>query len=132
MMWLGWAAFLSISFASATFADSGLATDTAAAIGEAPRCGTTAPIDVGYVVNFNFSENHLWRNRATASRHNEFAEYGPGVCQGRMRVGGMELGAWNSAGEREVRGYDSEPMCRIWLDREGALLQPAFQQPNRV
>lgn len=29
--------------------------------------------DVGYVVNFNFPENHLWRSRSTAVRHNELA-----------------------------------------------------------
>jgi hypothetical protein len=32
-----------------------------------------AYLDVGYIVNFNFPENHLWRGRSTASRHNEFA-----------------------------------------------------------
>lgn len=32
-----------------------------------------AYLDVSYIVNFNFPENHLWRSRSTASRHNEFA-----------------------------------------------------------
>lgn len=29
--------------------------------------------DVGYVLNFNFPENHVWRSRSTAERHNELA-----------------------------------------------------------
>src|SRR5512146_79379 len=32
-----------------------------------------AYVDLSYVLNFNFPENHLWRNRSTASRHNELA-----------------------------------------------------------
>ncbi|MBX3236842.1 MAG: porin [Nitrospiraceae bacterium] len=44
--------------------------------------GTTEPAslwhygayaDVSYVLNFNFPENHLWRSRSTAVRHNELA-----------------------------------------------------------
>ena len=104
-MWLGWAAFLSISFASAAFADSGLATDTAAAIGEAPSLWHYgAYLDVGYVVNFNFPENHLWRNRATASRHNEFA---PNMALAYVRKDVEESSRWGM--ELGVQGgYDSE------------------------
>lgn len=32
-----------------------------------------AYVDVGYVGNFNFPDNHLWRHRATAAHHNELS-----------------------------------------------------------
>lgn len=32
-----------------------------------------AYVDVGYIGNFNFPDNHLWRSRATASHHNELS-----------------------------------------------------------
>ena len=32
-----------------------------------------AYLDLSYIVNFNFPDNDLWRNRATSNRHNELA-----------------------------------------------------------
>lgn len=32
-----------------------------------------ASLDVSYPINFNFPENHLWRNRSTVPRHNELS-----------------------------------------------------------
>lgn len=32
-----------------------------------------AYVDVGYIGNFNFPDNHLWRNRTTAFHHNELS-----------------------------------------------------------
>lgn len=73
-----------------------------------------AYLDVGYVVNLNFPENHLWRNRATAARHNEFA---PNMALAYVRKDakessrwGMELGAQG--------GYDSERFAFLQGERE--------------
>ena len=120
MMWLGWAASCQSPLRQQRFADSGLATDTATAIGETPSLWHYgAYLDVGYVVNFNFPENHLWRNRATASRHNDSRRIWPWRMSGRMWRS-LRVGAWNSAskeattlstlhfaGEREVGGADT-------------------------
>src|SRR3972149_8485564 len=32
-----------------------------------------AYLDLSYIVNFNFPENHLWRSRTTSNQHNELA-----------------------------------------------------------
>lgn len=103
--WLGWATFLWMSLASATCADSGLATGVSpVAGGEASLWQYGAYLDGGYVLNVNFPENHLWRSRGTALRHNEFA---PNMALAYVRKDasessrwGMELGAQG--------GYDSE------------------------
>ncbi len=79
-----------------------------------------AYLDVGYILNFNFPENHLWRTRTTAFRHNEFA---PNMALAYVRKDatessrwGMELGAQGGydsqnfaflPGEREVAGADA-------------------------
>jgi len=63
-----------------------------------------AYLDVGYVVNPNFPENHLWRNRATAARHNEFA---PNMALAYVRKDATESSRWGM--ELGVQGgYDSE------------------------
>ncbi|MBP8117317.1 MAG: hypothetical protein KAY09_06235, partial [Nitrospira sp.] len=63
-----------------------------------------AYLDVGYVVNFNFPENHLWRNRGTAVRHNEFA---PNMALVYVRKDVNESSRWGM--ELGVQGgYDSE------------------------
>ena len=33
----------------------------------------SAYLDLAYIVDFNFPENHLWRSRTTSNRFNEFA-----------------------------------------------------------
>ena len=63
-----------------------------------------AYLDVSYVLNFNFPENHLWRNRATAARHNEFA---PNMALAYIRKDVNESSRWGL--ELGVQGgYDSE------------------------
>ena len=63
-----------------------------------------AYLDLSYVLNFNFPENHQWRSRSTAARHNELAP-NMGLVYVRKDVTeasrwGMELGVQG--------GYDSK------------------------
>jgi hypothetical protein len=76
-------------------------------------------VDVGYIGNFNFPDNHLWRNRATASHHNELSP-NMGLAYVRKEASpssrwGMELGFQGGRdseefaflpGERRVEGSD--------------------------
>lgn len=60
--------------------------------------------DLGYIVNFNFPENHLWRSRTTASRHNELA---PNMGLVYLRKDATEQSRWGT--ELGVQGgYDSQ------------------------
>ena len=73
-----------------------------------------AYLDVGYVVNPNFPENHLWRNRATAARHNEFA---PNMALAYVRKDATESSRWGM--ELGVQGgYDSERFAFLQGERE--------------
>ena len=73
-----------------------------------------AYLDVGYIVNFNFPDNHLWRNRATASRHNEFA---PNMALAYVRKDVAESSRWGM--ELGVQGgYDSERFAFLQGERE--------------
>ncbi len=78
-----------------------------------------AYIDVGYIGNFNFPDNQLWRNRATAAHHNQLS---PNMGLAYVRKDakessrwGMELGFQGGrdseefaflVGERRVDGSD--------------------------
>ncbi|THJ19189.1 MAG: porin, partial [Nitrospira sp. CG24B] len=78
-----------------------------------------AYVDVGYVGNFNFPDNHLWRSRTTAFNHNELS---PNMGLAYVRKDssalsrwGMELGFQGGrdteefaflVGERRVDGSD--------------------------
>lgn len=78
-----------------------------------------AYVDVGYVGNFNFPDNHLWRHRATAAHHDELS---PNMGLAYVRKDaitssrwGMELGFQGGrdseefaflVGERRVEGSD--------------------------
>ncbi|MGZ8365301.1 MAG: outer membrane beta-barrel protein, partial [Nitrospira sp.] len=78
-----------------------------------------AYVDVGYIGNFNFPDNQLWRNRATAAHHNQFAP-NMGLAYVRKDASplsrwGMELGFQGGrdseefaflVGERRVDGSD--------------------------
>ncbi len=78
-----------------------------------------AYVDVGYIGNFNFPDNHLWRSRTTAFHHNEFAP-NMGLAYVRKDASrssrwGMELGFQGGRdseefaflpGERRVDGAD--------------------------
>lgn len=78
-----------------------------------------AYVDVGYVGNFNFPDNHLWRHRATAAHHNELSpNMGLAYVRKDARASsrwGMELGFQGGrdseefaflVGERRVEGSD--------------------------
>lgn len=78
-----------------------------------------AYVDVGYIGNFNFPDNHLWRSRTTAFQHNELS---PNIGLAYVRKDasvasrwGMELGFQGGrdseelaflVGERRVEGWD--------------------------
>jgi hypothetical protein len=62
-----------------------------------------AYLDVGYVANFNFPDNDLWRSRSTASRHNQVA---PNMVLAYVRKDPTESSRWGA--ELGVQGgYDS-------------------------
>jgi hypothetical protein len=78
-----------------------------------------AYVDVGYIGNFNFPDNHLWRSRTTAFQHNELSP-NMGLAYVRKDASkssrwGMELGFQGGrdseefaflVGERRVDGAD--------------------------
>lgn len=78
-----------------------------------------AYVDVGYIGNFNFPDNHLWRSRTTAFQHNELSP-NMGLAYVRKDANmasrwGMELGFQGGrdteefaflVGERRVDGAD--------------------------
>ena len=62
-----------------------------------------AYLDIGYLANFNFPDNDLWRSRSTASHHNQLA---PNMVLAYMRKDATESSRWG--GELGVQGgYDS-------------------------
>lgn len=63
-----------------------------------------AYLDLSYVLNFNFPENHQWRSRSTAARHNELA---PNMGLVYVRKDVTEVSRWGM--ELGVQGgYDSK------------------------
>ncbi len=73
-----------------------------------------AYLDVGYVLNFNFPENHLWRTRGTAVRHNEFA---PNMALVYVRKDATASSRWGM--ELGVQGgYDSERFAFLQGEQE--------------
>ena len=93
--------------------------ETSIAPGSIPTTDTElwhygAYLDVGYVVNPNFPENHLWRNRATAARHNEFT---PNMAYTYVRKDAVICSRWGM--ELGVQGgYDSERFAFLQGERE--------------
>jgi len=72
-----------------------------------------ASLDVSYPLNFNFPENHLWRNRSTAPRHNELS---PNMAMVHVRKEasagsewGMELAVQGGYDSREFAFLPGEP-----------------------
>ena len=115
MQCVGLAVLLWISFVSTAFAESASATDAPpVAAEEASLWHYGAYLDVAYILNFNFPENHLWRNRATASRHNEFA---PNMALAYVRKDANESSRWGM--ELGVQGgYDSEHFAFLQGEKE--------------
>ena len=73
-----------------------------------------AYVDLSYILNFNFPENHLWRNRSTASRHNEFA---PNMALAYLRKDPSVLSRWGM--EVGVQGgYDSQQFAFLQGERK--------------
>lgn len=63
-----------------------------------------AYLDLAYIHNFNEPENHLWRSRSTAARHNEFA---PNMALAYARKDATHASRWGM--ELGVQGgYDSK------------------------
>lgn len=73
-----------------------------------------AYLDVSYILNFNYPENHLWRSRSTASRHNEFA---PNMALAYMRKDATEASRWGM--ELGFQGgYDSKDFAFLQGERK--------------
>lgn len=69
-----------------------------------------AYLDMSYIVNFNFPENHLWRSRSTASWHNEFA---PNMVLAYARKDASESSPWGM--ELGLQGgYDSQDFAVLF------------------
>jgi len=77
-----------------------------------------AYLDLAYIVNFNFPENHLWRNRSTAARHNELA---PNMGLGYVRKDVTDQSRWGMEFGLQG-GYDSKDFAFLQGERkvEGA------------
>jgi hypothetical protein len=68
-----------------------------------------AYLDLSYVLNFNFPENHLWRSRSTAARHNELA---PNMGLVYVRKDATESSPWGM--ELGLQGgYDSKTFAYL-------------------
>lgn len=72
-----------------------------------------ASLDVSYPLNFNFPENHLWRNRSTVPRHNELSP-NMGMAYVRKKASpdsewGMELAVQGGYDSREFAFLPGEP-----------------------
>jgi hypothetical protein len=73
----------------------------------------SAYLDLAYIVDFNFPENHLWRSRTTSSRFNEFAP-NMGFINVRKDATtdsrwGMELGAQGGYDSKNFAFLQNEP-----------------------
>lgn len=63
-----------------------------------------AYLDLAYIQNFNYPENHLWRNRSTTPRHNELA---PNMALAYVRKDATNASRWGM--EFGIQGgYDSK------------------------
>jgi Putative beta-barrel porin-2, OmpL-like. bbp2 len=73
----------------------------------------SAYLDLAYIVDFNFPENHLWRSRTTSNRFNEFAP-NMGFINVRKDATadsrwGMELGAQGGYDSKDFAFLPNEP-----------------------
>ncbi len=72
-----------------------------------------ASLDVSYPLNFNFPENHLWRNRSTVPRHNELSPNMGMAYVGRKASPdsewGIELAVQGGYDSREFAFLPGEP-----------------------
>jgi hypothetical protein len=73
----------------------------------------SAYVDLAYIVDFNFPENHLWRSRTTSNRFNEFA---PNMAFLNVRKDttadsrwGMELGVQGGYDSKDFAFLQGEP-----------------------
>ena len=73
----------------------------------------SAYLDLAYIVDFNFPENHLWRSRTTSTRFNEFA---PNMAFLNVRKDttadsrwGMELGIQGGYDSKDFAFLQGEP-----------------------
>ncbi|MBH0202267.1 MAG: outer membrane beta-barrel protein [Nitrospira sp.] len=122
---LSWCSFfVTAVLASAAFGQDPTIQPSAAPTPQEPVTSTRdwhygAYVDVGYIGNFNFPDNHLWHSRTTAFQHNELSP-NMGLAYVRKDVTessrwGMELGFQGGrdseefaflVGERRVDGSD--------------------------
>ena len=81
--------------------------------GEWDNWHLSAYVDLAYIVDFNFPENHLWRSRTTSNRFNEFA---PNMAYLNVRKDttadsrwGMELGVQGGYDSKDFAFLPNEP-----------------------
>ncbi|HEY6085657.1 MAG TPA: outer membrane beta-barrel protein [Nitrospira sp.] len=87
-----------------------------------------AYVDLSYIVNFNFPENHLWRSRTTTERQNELA---PNMGLVYVRKDATEVSRWGM--EFGVQGgYDSQNFAFLQGEKkvDGADTLRHFQRAN--
>lgn len=123
----GYMVFLGVTLASAAFAQDPQDVphrDHYTAVAASPTASASdwhygAYVDVGYIGNFNFPDNQLWRSRSTAAHHNQLSP-NMGLAYVRKDAAessrwGMELGFQGGRdseefaflpGERRVDGSD--------------------------
>lgn len=123
----GYMVFFGVALASAAFAQDPQDVphrDYSPAVAASPTTSTSdwhygAYVDVGYIGNFNFPDNQLWRSRSTAAHHNQLSP-NMGLAYVRKDAAessrwGMELGFQGGrdseefaflVGERRVDGSD--------------------------
>ena len=81
-----------------------------------------AYLDLSYVLNFNFPDNHLWRSRSTASRHNELA---PNMGYVYLRKDASETSRWGtSAADGEAHRLSRICRARVRMDGQGQYQRP--------
>lgn len=87
-----------------------------------------AYVDVSYIVNFNFPDNDLWRNRSTASRHNELS---PNMGLAYVRKDATESSRWGMELGGQG-GHDSEEFAFLPGEKkvEGADVLKHFHRAN--
>ena len=107
-----WSALVMLS--GLAHADEAAPSQTASNAEAPERWHYGAYLDLSYVLNFNFPENHLWRSRSTAFRHNELA---PNMGYVYLRKDASEASRWGAELGGQG-GYDSKDFAYLQGERK--------------
>jgi hypothetical protein len=110
--WLLWLATATVPSVAAE-SSGGEGTTSDSSVSEWRNWHFSAYLDLAYIVDFNFPENHLWRSRTTSNRFNEFAP-NMGFINVRKDATtesrwGMELGAQGGYDSKDFAFLQNEP-----------------------